>query len=97
MSFDVGDEVSIIGEFRVGGILTSQSAVILQIKKPGFGSVTFTLALNQLTETQPGIYRRNLVLDRAGRWLYRWTAKGSYRGTTGDVVINVDPSEFSPV
>lgn len=105
MSYDIGDEVSLVGEFRVPnaveprdpGMLTSQSEVILQVKKPGFPASQFTLSLSQLTEISPGIYRRNIILDRAGRWVYRFTATGTYRGTSGDVVIQVDPSTFASV
>jgi hypothetical protein len=96
-SFDVGDEVALICEFRVGVALTSQSEVTLQVIRPSGTEVRYTLGLNQITESSPGVYRRNLVLDRPGRWLYRFTATGSYRGTTGNVVVNVDPSPFSSV
>ena len=105
MSYDVGDEVSLVGEFRVpnaadpldSGALTPQTEVILQLKKPGLPAVQYTLGLSQITEISTGIYRRNVVLDRPGRWTYRYTAKGAYRGTSGDVVINVDPSVFASV
>lgn len=97
MSYDIGDEVSLIAEFRVDSVPTSQAEVILQVKKPGLPAIQFTLSLNQVTEVTPGVYRRNIILDRAGRWTYRFTAKGTYRGTSGDVVFSVDPSALASV
>lgn len=97
MAFDIGEEITLVGEFRISGELTDQSEVILQMKQPGFFARQYSLSAGQITRVSAGVYARNVILDKAGRWIYRFTARGTYRGTTGDVVINVDPSEFARV
>jgi len=71
--------------------------VTLQVKAPSGDVATYTYTDEQITRDSEGHFSISLALKKAGRWLYRFTATGTYRGTTGDVLINVDPSEFASV
>ena len=75
--------------------------VVLQERRFGFPARTYRYSTAGLTKDSDGHYSRLVLLDKPGEFRYRFTATGtatipsSTRGTTGDIIINVDPSEFA--
>jgi hypothetical protein len=79
------------------GVAVDPSEITLQIRSPARQTYTYKYSLAELTKDSVGHYSYVLTLDQASRWVYRFTGSGGYRGTTGDVPVNVDASQFSAV
>lgn len=98
-SYPVGSEIELVGTFRlpVVGTKVDPTDVHFQIRNPQ-GLVGYAkYSSGAVSKRATGEYFVNQPLNIAGEWSYRFTGTGVYRGTTGDVVVKVDPSQFVPV
>lgn len=95
--YPLGQQVTIEAVVTLAGVDYDPDDLTLQQRSPIGTNRTYKYSSTQLTKSSVGHYSRTLILDKAGRWEYRFTATGGVRGTSGDVVINVDPSNFSMV
>jgi hypothetical protein len=97
-SYPVGTEIEILGVFKLPvGTKVDPTDVHLQIRNPQ-GQVTYArYSLETVSRRSVGEFFANQLLNLPGDWSYRFTGTGAYRGTTGDVLVKVDPSQFVPV
>lgn len=95
--YPLGQQVTIEAVVTSAGADYDPTDLVMQIRAPDGTTRTYKQSLAQFTKTSTGHYFRVQTLDKAGRWEYRFTATGTIRGTSGDVVINVDPSNFSMI
>jgi hypothetical protein len=98
-SHPVGTEIELLGVFKlpVVGTKVDPTEVHLQVRNPQ-GTVTYyRYTLGTVTRRSAGEFFANQVLNLPGDWFYRFTVTGASRGTTGDVLVKVDPSQFVPV
>jgi hypothetical protein len=96
MSYPIGTEIDIPVTFTdaLTGAAVDPTDVTLQIKNPDGNVDTWKYSLAELTKLSTGNYSRPQLLDKPGKWWYRYTATGAYKGATGDVCIEVDGSQF---
>lgn len=97
-SFPIGSRVkiqcTIVDE---GGTRIDPGDVTFQIRTPDGMDVVRTYLGAGVTRLSLGVYYTWLSLDQAPKYRVRATATGSYRATTGDFEIPVDPSAFPTV
>jgi hypothetical protein len=99
MSYNLGDEINLAVAFSdpVTGAAVDPTEVTLQVKDPDGNVNAYTYGASEITRVSAGNYSRPQLLDKPGKWWYRYTATGSYKGTTGDVKVEVDGSQFGNV
>lgn len=77
MSFHVGEILRGTRTFtKFDGTPGDPATVALSIKKPGTATVTYTYALAEITRTGVGAFYKDITLDLAGKWLWKWAATG---------------------
>lgn len=79
-TYDVGDLVRVTGTFTVGSVATDPTTVTLKVKDPSGNLDTYTYALSQVTKSSTGIYYKDLSIDEAGVWRYRFVGTGACVG-----------------
>lgn len=104
-SLDIGDldmlyprdsTIVITGTFTNStGTPVDPTDVVLQIHRPNGTVNQYKYSLAQVTKNGVGNYSKQVVLDTAGEFVYRWTGTGSNPGTNGDVIIQVEDSSFA--
>lgn len=96
MNLPIGTYVYLRATITMNGSPYDPTDVVLQLKRPEDPVKVYKNSFAQLTKDSIGHYSRAVLLDRSGPWRYRFTSVDGYvRSTTGDVVITVDPSEFT--
>ena len=75
--YDVGDLVRISGPFTVAGVATDPTTVTLKIKDPSGNVATYTYALAEIIKDSVGNYYKDIIIDEAGYWYYRWEGTGT--------------------
>jgi hypothetical protein len=94
-SFPIGSRVkiqcTIVDE---GGTRIDPGDVTFQIRTPDGADVVRSYVGGNVTRQSLGVYYAWLALDQSPLYRVRITATGSYRATTGDFEIPVDPSAF---
>lgn len=79
-TYDVGDTVRLGVTFAVSGTNTDPGTVTLKVKDASGNTDTYTYALAQITKSATGIFYKDVALDEAGVWRYRWVGTGSAAG-----------------
>lgn len=75
-SYDIGDVVRLTGTFTVGGAATDPTTVALTVQDPSGNDGAYTYAGGTVTKSSTGIYYKDVTLDEAGWWFYRWVGTG---------------------
>lgn len=91
--YDKGQTVRIYGYFTAGDMLTDPETVTLQVQTPGGIETTYSYAEGLVNRAAAGKYYRDVRLDEAGFWFYRWTGKGAAPAAK-EAVLAVRPSQF---
>lgn len=88
--YDIGDKVTLTATFRNRAeALVDPSEIACRIKRPD-GTVT-VLAIGDLTRLSLGVWERDVVVDQAGVWHYRFEATGNIQ-TAGEERFRVRES-----
>lgn len=93
-TYDIGDQVRVTVTFSVGGINTDPTTITLKVKDPSHNVDTYTYALGQLVKSATGIYYKDISIDEAGIWHYRFEGTGAVISADEDY-FQVDYSAFS--
>lgn len=76
---DIGDSVRFSVSFtNSSGAAANPTTVKLVIKKPDGVETVYADATNSAT----GSYYRDLTMDQAGTWLWRWNGTGAVQAST---------------
>lgn len=75
--YHVQQAVRIFGYFKVAGVLTDPTTIQLQTEDPSGNEDSYTFAGGTVTKDGTGIYYRDVTLDEAGTWTYRWKGTGA--------------------
>lgn len=75
--YDVGDSVRVTGTFTVASVVTDPTTVTLEVKDPSGNVATYTYALSEVTRSGTGVFYKDLTIDEAGIWTYRWSGTGA--------------------
>lgn len=75
--FDIGDKIRITGTFTLADTNTDPTAVTLKVKDPSGSIDTYTYAGSSVTRSAAGVYYKDISLDEAGDWYYRWIGTGT--------------------
>ena len=84
--YDLGDSARLDALFTVTGIATDPTIVELEVRYPGGNTSTFTLAGGGVTKQSLGLFYRDVFLNDAGQWWYRFFGSG--------VVLAADEAYF---
>lgn len=76
-SYDINDLPRTTATFTVSGVATDPTTVTLKVKDPSGNTDTYTYALSQITKSSTGVYYKNIPIDEAGDWWYRWEGAGA--------------------
>lgn len=77
MPYVDGDTVKLTCTFTVDGTPTAPTAVELKVKHPDDTVDTYS---SGFTNPSTGVYSKNITVDEAGVWHYRWTGTGTAPG-----------------
>lgn len=75
-NYDIGDAVRVSVAFTSNGSAADPTAVALKVQDPSGNEDTYTYALGQVTKDSTGNYHKDVTVDEAGTWFYRWTGTG---------------------
>lgn len=78
----VGDTVRLKNTFKVAGTVTDPTTVALVVTDPSLVATTYTWAGAEVTKASTGVFYRDVTVDEAGLWTYKFTGTG----TAADVV-----------
>lgn len=92
-SYDKGTTVTLWANFTVSGTLTDPSTITLKTRAPDGTTNTYTYASAQITKDSAGIYHKDVLVDQAGNWGFRFEGTGTAAGAKeGD--LHVRASRF---
>jgi len=84
-TYDVGDSVRISGSFTVLNVATDPTAVLMKVKKPGATeSTVYDYGQAQVVKDSTGKFHVDIIIDRSGRWYYRWEGTGACYAASED-------------
>jgi hypothetical protein len=88
-----GVTVNVTAEFRTfNGVLVDPTDVILKYKTPTDIVITRKYSLNEITKVSQGVYETYVLLDLAGKYIFRWEGSGN-SGSIDETIINVTASK----
>lgn len=93
MAYDVGDIVRISAAFTVGGAATDPTTITLKVKTPAGVIATYTYAAAQITRDSAGNYHKDITIDAAGDWWFRWESTGTAQAAE-EGVVPIQASHF---
>jgi hypothetical protein len=98
-SYPVGSEIELLATFTlpIVGTRVDPTEVHLQVRNPQGVVGWAKFSSGAVSRRGVGEFFVKQLLNLPGDWSYRFTGTGAYRGTTGDVIVKVDPSQFVPV
>jgi len=76
-SYDRGDVARVTVTFTLAGVDTDPTAVTLKVKDPSGNIASYTWALGTVTRSAAGIFYKDISLDEAGEWFYRFEGTGA--------------------
>lgn len=93
-AYDVGDAIRLSVAFtNSASAAVDPSAVSLKVRNPAGTVTTYTYALGELTKASTGNYYRDIDLDAAGEWAYRFAGTTSNKAAVeGEFIVR--PSAF---
>jgi hypothetical protein len=91
--YDMGDVARVTVTFTLAGTPTDPTTVALKIQNPNKVETTYTWALAQVTRTSAGIFYKDISLNVAGEWFYRWEGTGAVESASENSLF-VSESEF---
>jgi hypothetical protein len=91
--YDIGDVARVTMTFTVDDVNTDPTTITLKVKDPTGNKTTYTYALAEVTRSAAGIYYKDISIDEAGQWYYRWEGTGAVE-TAEENYFMVRESEF---
>jgi hypothetical protein len=92
MAYDKADLVRIKATFRdpeASDAYVDPATIALKVKDPASVTTTYTYAGGQVTKDSIGHYHRDVSVDTAGLWHYRWETTGTYQAAQeGSFTVN---------
>lgn len=77
-TYDIGDQVRVTATLTdLAGTATDPTAVTLTVRKPDGTSTSYTYGAGTVTKSATGVYYKDVDVDQAGEWNYRWTGTGA--------------------
>lgn len=77
-TYDIGDQVRLTSNLtNLSGTLTDPTTVTLRVRKPDGVATDYTYAGGAVTKSSTGVYYRDVDIDQAGEWNYRWSGTGT--------------------
>jgi len=75
--YDINDRVRVAATFSAGGVNTDPATITLKVQDPSRNDTTYTYALVTVTRSAAGEYYKEITVDEAGYWYYRWEGTGA--------------------
>lgn len=103
-TYAVGTTVRLWGTFKAASYtvtsgvptatyaLTDPSTVTLQVENPAGTVTSYTYAAATVSKNSTGVFYKDVALDTAGDWSYRWVGTGAV-AVTGEEFINVQVTQ----
>ena len=82
--YHISQLVRISATFTVGGAATDPTTVTLRIKDPSGNKTVYTYALAEITKDSAGVFHKDITVDEAGCWYYRWEGTGTVQAVDED-------------
>jgi hypothetical protein len=93
-AYDIGDLVKVSVRFiNPRGKELDPAAVSLLVKSPDGVTTTYTYSGGAVTRDKLGCFHRNITIDQAGQWFYRFVGTGGGQAA-GEKGFYVNASEF---
>lgn len=93
--YDIGDLARVTGTFSVAGVATDPTTITLTITDPSLNAASYTYALSQVTKSSTGIYYKDISVDEAGLWRYKWAGTGACESVEEGVFYVRNKSSYS--
>ena len=74
---DIGDVYRLQAQFFDSNGTAADPTTITLIVSSAGGSTTYTYGAAEITKDSTGVYYKDLTIDVAGAWEYRWTSTGT--------------------
>lgn len=99
-TYTVGTTVRLWGTFKAASYvvtsgvptatyaLTDPSTVTLQVENPAGTVTSYTYAGGTVSKNSTGVFYKDVALDAAGEWGYRWVGTGAV-AVTGEQLVTV--------
>ena len=95
MSYDIEQSIDLKVTFALpDGTKIDPTEVHLQVKTPSGVVAHYKYTQSEITKTDVGMYQKTIIVNEHGDWWYRFAGTGTCQGTTGDVKVQTDPSQF---
>lgn len=92
--YEIGQLIALSARFfNKRGKNTDPATVTLKVKAPDGTVSTYTYANGEVVRDEQGVYHRNVTVDAAGKWSYRFVATGGGQAA-GEKTFIVARSEF---
>jgi hypothetical protein len=91
--YDMGDVARVTVTFTLASVNTDPTAVKLKVENPNHVITEYTWALATVTRSAAGIFYKDISLNVAGEWFYRWEGTGAVESAS-EGNLYVSESEF---
>lgn len=75
--WDIGDAVRLTNTFLQGDTPTDPATVSLTVTDPSGTATTYTYGAAQITKDSTGVYHKDVSVNAAGEWQYRFFGTGA--------------------
>ena len=86
-SFDVNQNIKLMGTFTLGGVATDPTDVSLKVLDPDGTETTYLFSEAELTRDGAGIYSLELVVALEGVYHYGWQGTGTVQAAVNGVFV----------
>jgi len=91
--YDINDKVKLEITFTQNSVAADPTAVTLKVQDPSGNETSYTYALGQITKAATGNYYKEISVDEAGEWYYRFEGTGGVVAA-GENMFYVRQSQF---
>jgi len=92
-SYDKGDKPRLTATFTdITLALFDPTNVFLSVQDPSGKVYSYSYALADITRASTGVYTYDLLLDKSGKWDYRWYSTSDPLAESGSIIARPDPT-----
>ena len=91
--YDINDRIRMSVVFSVAGVSTDPATITLKVQDPSGNEATYTHALAEVTRSDTGDYFKDITIDEAGYWYYRWEGTGAVIAAA-EAMLMIRESQF---
>jgi hypothetical protein len=73
--------------FTVSGTPTDPSTITLTVQDPSGNQDSYTYAGGQVTKSGTGVYYKDVSVDEAGLWAFKWAGTGTVAAVIEEEVV----------